>query len=145
MSDRRSSACADFQRTQLTRRHLLQVGGAGLLGLSLPRLLRAAERGGARHQAKAKAVIFLHQYGGPSHHDTVDMKPNAPAQVRGEYKPIPTTVPGLQICELLPRVAGVMNKCTLVRSLTHTMKNHNSAGYYTLTRQAPPADRPRAR
>jgi Protein of unknown function (DUF1501) len=140
-----STACADFQQTRLTRRHLLRLGGASLLGLSLPGLLRAAERSNGSRKAKAKAVIFLHQYGGPSHHDTVDMKPNAPEQVRGEYKPIPTTVPGLTVCEHLPRLAGVLNKCTLIRTLTHTMKNHNSAGYYSLTGHAPPTDDQRLR
>jgi hypothetical protein len=139
-----NSACPDFLGTHLTRRHLLQVGGAGLFGLSLPNLLRAAERNGQR-KAKAKAVIFLHQYGGPSHHDTFDMKPHAPAEIRGEYKPIPSSLPGLTVCEHLPRMARVMDKCSLIRTLTHTMKNHNSAGYYSLTGHAPPTDDQRLR
>jgi hypothetical protein len=119
------------------------VGGLGLLGLGLPGLLRAAEHG--RRKARARAVIFLHQFGGPSHHDTVDMKPAAPDAVRGEFKPIVTSVTGLQICERLPRLARVMDKVTLVRSLRHTMKNHNSAGYYSLTGYAPPSDDQRLR
>jgi hypothetical protein len=105
----RSSACPDFHRARPTRRQLLQVGGAGLLGLSLPGLLAAAERASGR-KAKAKAVIFLHQFGGPSQTDTFDMKPTAPEQIRGEFKPIATRVPGLPVCERLPRMARVMDK-----------------------------------
>src|SRR5947209_8752357 len=98
-----ASACTDFARTSLTRRSLLRVGGLGLLGLSLPGLLRASE-GGGKTRGRAKSVIFLHQYGGPSHHDTFDMKPNAPDSIRGEFKPIATKVPGLNVCERLPRM-----------------------------------------
>ena len=128
----------------LTRRYLLQVGGAGLLGLHLPGLLRAAEKGG-KHKARARAVIFLHQWGGPSHHDTFDMKPTAPDSVRGEFKPIASNVPGVPVCERLPGLARVMNKVTLVRTLHHTMKNHNSAGYYSLSGYAPATDDQRLR
>ncbi len=128
----------------LTRRHLLRVGGLGLLGLGLPGSLPSAEPA-PRRRARAKAVIFLHQFGGPSHHDTVDMKPLAPEAIRGEFKPIATRVPGLQVCERLPGLARVMDKVTVVRSLRHTMKNHNSAGYYSLTGHAPPTDDQRLR
>src|SRR5438046_3122775 len=128
--------------TNLTRRDLLRVGGLGLLGL--PGWLHSAERP-SRRRARARAVIFLHQYGGPSHHDTVDMKPTAPEAVRGELKPIATRVPGLHVCDRLPRLARVMDKVTVVRSLRHTMKNHNSAGYYSLTGHAPPTDDQRLR
>jgi hypothetical protein len=126
----------------LNRRQLLSIGGS-LMGLSLTGLLRAEGR--SRRKARARSVIFLHQYGGPSHHDTFDMKPAAPAEIRGEFKPIPTSLPGLQICERLPRLAKVMDKCSLVRTLRHTMKNHNSAGYYSLTGHAPPTDDQRLR
>jgi hypothetical protein len=78
----------------ITRRHLLQVGSLGLLGLHAPSLLHATERTTGR-KPRAKAVILLHQYGGPSHHDTLDMKPTAPDMVRGEYKPIATKYLGL--------------------------------------------------
>jgi hypothetical protein len=125
--------------THPTRRQLLQVGGAGLFGLSLPGLLAAAERSSGR-KAKARAVVFLHQFGGPSQIDTFDMKPNAPEAIRGEFKPIATRVPGLQVCERLPKFAHVMDKVCVVRSMTHTMKNHNSATYYSLTGHAPPLD-----
>jgi hypothetical protein len=128
----------------LNRRCLLKVGGAGLLGLSLPGLLRA-EGSGGKVKVRAKSIIFLHQYGGPSCHDTFDMKPGAPEQIRGEFKPIASNLNGVQICERLPRMADVMNKVTLVRTLNHTMKNHNSAGYYSLTGYAPPTDDQRLR
>jgi hypothetical protein len=124
---------------QPTRRRLLQLGGAGLFGLSLPALLAAAERSAGR-KARARAVIFLHQFGGPSQTDTFDMKPNAPDKVRGEFKPIRTNVPGVPVCELLTRFARVMDKVCVVRSMHHDMKNHNSATYYSLTGHAPPLD-----
>jgi hypothetical protein len=128
----------------MTRRHLLQVGGLGLLGLHLPGLLRAAERGG-KPKACARSVIFLHQWGGPSHHDTFDMKPSAPDAIRGEFKPVASNLPGVPVCERLPSMTRVMNKVTLVRTLHHTMKNHNSAGYYSLSGYAPPTDDQRLR
>jgi hypothetical protein len=102
----------------------------------------AASRG---RRARARAVIYLHQFGGPSHVDTFDMKPDAPAEVRGEYRPIHTSARGIQICDRLPRTARVMDKVTLVRSVRHEMKNHNSAGYYSLTGMAPPTDDQRLR
>src|SRR5580698_9371373 len=105
MSNTLGSSCLSAGSVSLNRRSLLKVGGAGLLGLSLPGLLRAEGSGGKR-RAKAKAVIFLHQYGGPSCHDTFDMKPSAPEQIRGEFKPISTNVAGMPICERLPRMAG---------------------------------------
>jgi hypothetical protein len=128
----------------LSRRRLLQVGGLSVLGLYLPGLLRAAE-GGGKLKARARAVIFLHQWGGPSHHDSFDMKPSAPDAIRGEFKPIATNLPGVPVCEKLPDMARVMNKVTLVRTLHHTMKNHNSAGYYSLSGYAPPTDDQRLR
>ncbi|HEV3142861.1 MAG TPA: DUF1501 domain-containing protein [Gemmataceae bacterium] len=128
-----------------SRRDVLRAGSLGLLGLSLPRLLAAKEKPAAAHPARAKAVIFLHQWGGPGQHETFDMKPNAPEEVRNIFKPVPTSAAGIQICELLPRTAKVMNKVCLVRSVQHTMKNHNSAGYYSLTGHAPPTDDQRLR
>jgi hypothetical protein len=127
----------------LTRRRLLQVGLPGLLRLGLPEFLRADEQ--SRIKARANAVIFLHQWGGPSHHDTFDMKPAAPDAVRGEFKPAASRLPGVPVCERLPRMATVMDKVTLVRTVHHTMKNHNSAGYYSLTGYAPPSDDQRLR
>src|SRR5207249_7656354 len=100
---------------------------------------------GERRTRRARSVIFLHQYGGPSHLDTFDMKPDAPAEVRGQYRPIASALSGVPICEKLPRMARVMDKVTLVRTVRHEMRNHNSAGYYSLTGVAPPTDDQRLR
>jgi hypothetical protein len=134
-----SSACPDFARTAISRRHLLEVGGLGLLGLSLPAFVRASEPQRSP-KARAKAIIFLHQFGGPSQTDTLDMKPTAPEAIRGEFKPIASKTPGIFVCDRLPRLAQVADKFTLLRSLYHEMKNHNSATYYSLTGHAPPLD-----
>jgi hypothetical protein len=136
-----SFACSNFNSLALTRRSALQIGGLGLLGLTLPRLLDAEEnKTTAAPPIRAKSVIFLFQYGGPSHIDMFDMKPDAPEGIRSPHKPAATVVPGLQITERLPEVAKVMDKVTLIRSMTHNMKNHNSAAYYALTGHAPPLD-----
>ncbi len=134
-----SSACSDFRLGNFTRRSLLKVGGLGILGLHLPGLLQAADQTGKR-KARAKSIIFLHQFGGPSQFDTFDMKPDAAEQIRGEFRPVPSKAPGIAVCERLPRMAGVADKITLVRSVRHEMKNHNSATYYSLTGHAPPLD-----
>lgn len=123
----------------LSRRKALQIGGLGLFGLTMPRLLAAQEQS-RRIEPRAKSVIFLYQFGGPSHVDMFDLKPNAPAGVRGPHQGIATKVPGLSICEQLPRLAEAMDRVTLVRSMHHNMKNHNSAAYYALTGHAPPVD-----
>src|SRR5258708_40051379 len=144
----RSSACAGFQTALFSRRSLLRVGGMGLLGLTMPKLLRAQDarlRPAGMEAVKkiaprAKSVIFLYQFGGPSHIDMFDMKPDAPEGIRGPHKPISSNAPGIQVSEHLPRVAKIMDKVTLIRSMTHTMKNHNSASYYALTGHAPPSD-----
>ncbi len=128
-------------RRVMTRRAALRVGGLGLLGLTLPRMARAAGPAGiARAAAKAKSVIFLFQWGGPSHLETFDMKPDAPEGIRGLHKPMASNVAGLMVNERLPRMAKVMDKVCLVRSVHHTMRNHNSAAYYALTGHAPPLD-----
>jgi len=139
------SACAGFRQCQLSRRAALKVGGLGLLGLTMPRLLRAQAQqtwapSGKPIKHRAKSVIFLYQFGGPSHVDMFDMKPNSPEAIRGPHKPMSSNVPGIQISERLPRMARVMDKVTLIRSMTHPMKNHNSASYYALTGHAPPTD-----
>jgi hypothetical protein len=101
---------------------VLQIGALGCLGLGLPDALRAADRGS---KVRARSVIFLHQFGGASHHDTFDMKPDAPAEIRGEFKPIPTSVPGLSVCEHLPRLARLADRYCLVRSFQHLISSHN--------------------
>jgi hypothetical protein len=123
----------------LDRRAFLSIGGLGLLGS----LAGATETRPTR--ARTKSIIFLHQYGGPSHVDTFDMKPDAPAEIRGIYRAVPSRLVGTPICSDLPRMAHVMDKVCLIRSMRHEMKNHNSAGYYSLTGQAPPSDDQRLR
>ncbi len=110
-----------------------------MLGLTIPKLLEAAEQGG-QPPARAKSVIFLYQFGGPSHLDTFDLKPQAADGIRSPLGSIATSMPGLRICELLPQTAKVMDKVTLVHGVHHGMKNHNSASYYALTGHAPPVD-----
>ena len=112
----------------------------GLLGLTMPALLEAEAKKAAKIPIRAKSVIFLYQFGGPSHIDMFDMKPNAPEGIRGPHKPIASSADGIQVSERLPRMSKVMDKVTLVRSMHHTMKNHNSASYYALTGHAPLVD-----
>lgn len=139
------SACAGFRAARPSRRAVLRVGGMGLLGLTMPGLLRAAEQqawasGDKPITPRAKSVIFLYQFGGPSQIDMFDMKPDAPQAIRSPHKPIASSADGIQVSERLPRVAKIMDKVTLIRSMTHTMKNHNSASYYALSGHAPPVD-----
>ncbi len=137
----RSFACPGFAASSWSRRNLLKVGGLGLLGLTWPRLLQAeSKKSGSAPKARAKSVIFLYQFGGPSHIDMFDMKPEAPEAYRGLHKPISSKADGIAISERLPHLAKVMDKVTLIRSMHHTMKNHNPASYYALTGHAPPVD-----
>ena len=110
--------------------------------MTLPRMLRAAAAEGALKKLapRAKSVIFLFQWGGPSHLETFDMKPDAAEGIRGFHKPMKSKADGIWVSERLARTAKVMDKVTLIRSMTHTMKNHNSAGYYALSGHAPPSD-----
>jgi hypothetical protein len=103
-------------------------------------LLRGLRAEGAGLTGRAKHIILLHQFGGPSHIDTFDMKPDAPSAIRGEFRPIATNQPGLTITEHLPRFATVLDRFAQIRSVHHTMRNHNSATYYSLTGHAPPLD-----
>jgi hypothetical protein len=126
----------DIAGGQISRRRWVQVGALGGLSLSLPRLL-AAEPAGPR--GVRSCVMFL-LHGGPSQLDIWDMKPAAPAEVRGEFRPIATRVPGVHITELLPLVAQQAHRLTIVRSMTHTAINHNAATYYVTTGQPPPRE-----
>jgi hypothetical protein len=135
-----TSACPGFHRAAFSRRRLLQVGAAGLLGLSMPDWLRAAENSHRSIKARAKSVILLHQFGGPSQFETFDMKPDAPAEIRGEFKPASSKLAGIPVCHDLPRMADWMNEVCVIRSMQHSMRNHNSATYYSLTGYAPPVD-----
>jgi uncharacterized protein (DUF1501 family) len=129
----------------LSRRSLLRVGGASLFGLSFPQFLAAAGTPAAKLKATAKAIIFLHQWGGPGQQETFDPKPDAPDNVRGWYGATKTKLPGVIFGERIPKIAALADKLTVVRCMQHTMKNHNSAGYYSLTGVAPPTDDQRLR
>src|SRR5262245_24489358 len=109
-----------------SRREFLRLGLAGLAGLTLPELLRlrADARPARPRQDRALLVVWLH--GGASHLETYDPKPDAPSEYRGPFKPIATAVPGMRICELLPRHARVARRFTLLRSLAHTGPCHDS-------------------
>jgi hypothetical protein len=120
----------------------LKIGGLGLTGLwSASQLGRIrSEESQPKFPSRAKSVIFLHQYGGPSHIDTFDMKPNAPDGIRGEFKPISSAIAGVPVCEHLPRWGAQLDRWAQVRSVHHDMKNHNPACYYSLTGKRPPTD-----
>ena len=117
----------------LHRRDVLRVGTASLLGLGLPRLLQARTQG----RVRAKSVILFVLEGGPAHQDLWDMKPDAPLGVRSEFRPIATTVPGRMFCEHLPMLAQQAHHLTLVRSVHHTIGDHNAGAYYALTGRVP--------
>src|SRR5258708_1517909 len=102
-----------------TRRQLLQVGGLGILGLGLPQFLQARAPVGARARGPEKSCIFIVQYGGLSHIDSWDPKPDAPDGIRGPYRPIATNVPGIRVGELMPRLANLADRYCLIRSMTH--------------------------
>ena len=108
----------------MSRRTWLRIGGLALGGLTLPDVLRAEAASGVRRQAKGVIMVLLP--GGPSHLDMYDLKPDAPAEVRGEFRPIATNVPGIEICELLPRLARMTDKLTLIRSLVGFRDDHNT-------------------
>jgi hypothetical protein len=122
-------------RRGVSRRTLLLGGGAGLLGLSLPALLRAEVE--QPNKPKAKSLILFFLEGGPAHQDLWDMKPDAPSEIRGEFQPIATTVPGLHFCEHLPLLAGRAHHLTLVRSVHHMIADHNAGAYFALTGREP--------
>ncbi len=128
------------------RRAMSQAAGAGI-AMNLWGLLRARaaaneNAAGVPRTSSIRSCIFIFYYGGPPHLDTWDLKPNAPSTVRGEFRPISTTVPGTQISEHLPRMAGVMHKVALIRSLHHTNRLHDSASTEIFTgRQGPQGDR----
>jgi hypothetical protein len=119
----------------VTRRSFLRVGSLAVGGLTLPGLLRLRAEGAAR--TSRKAVIQIWQAGGPSHLDMYDLKPNAPAEVRGEFKPIATNVPGIQIGEHLPRQAAIMDKLAILRSAYHTNAGHGMGSQWMLTGYQP--------
>jgi hypothetical protein len=113
----------------LTRRNFLRIGGLAMGGLSLSQLLQAEAASGARRSSKAVIMIYLP--GGPPHQDTFDLKTDAPSEIRGEFRPIPTNVAGIQICELLPELAACADQYTILRSIADARDDHTD--YMCLT------------
>jgi hypothetical protein len=113
-----------------SRRSFLRIGALGALGLTLPGFLKA--QAATRRKSRAKSVLLVYLGGGLSHHDSFDLKPDAPAEVRGNYKPIETVVPGLKVGQLLPQMAKVMDKLSLVRSGAHNNDHHETATNWVL-------------
>ncbi|MCH2201423.1 MAG: DUF1501 domain-containing protein [Fuerstiella sp.] len=112
-----------------TRRELMRVGGLSLFGsMTLPRLLQAAD---GPFEGSAKSVIMFNLLGGPAHMDMFDMKPEAPLEIRGEFQPISTSLPGLQICEHLPNLAQWMHRATLIRTFSHSFNSHDPLPFMT--------------
>jgi hypothetical protein len=144
---RRAQERANARTSQpgLNRRHLLRVGAVGSLGLTLPGLLRAEasklpsskSKGASRALRPIRSCILIFHYGGPSHIDTYDMKPDAPAEIRGQFGSIATSVPGIRVCEHLPQTARVMDRLAIVRSMHHPMTNHNAAAFTALCGRDP--------
>ncbi|MFN3650527.1 MAG: DUF1501 domain-containing protein [Armatimonadota bacterium] len=108
----------------LSRRSFLKIGGLAMGGLSLPQILAAEEKSGVR--SSDRAIIMVYLPGGPPHLDMVDLKPDAPEEIRGPYKPIETNVSGIQISEHMPRIAKMMDKFALIRSLVGAKDEHAS-------------------
>jgi len=109
---------------RIGRRSFLQIGSLAVGGLTLPQLLRAEQT--AKVSQSHKAVIMVYLSGGLSHQDSFDLKPAAPAEIRGEFSPIPTSIPGVEICELLPKLATVMDRCAVIRSVVGQRDEHSS-------------------
>jgi hypothetical protein len=126
------------RRNGITRRQLLQIGGIGALGLGLPELLRASSVESPRHGKQS--CIFIVQYGGASHIDSFDPKPDAPQEIRGPYKPIATSVPGMRIGEMLPRLAKLADRFCLIRSMSHGNGEHNGGMHVCMTGHSAPKE-----
>lgn len=130
----------------LNRRRLVQAGALGMIGLGLPEFLagRAAARAGDARAGDARgperSCIFVVQYGGASHIDTLDPKPEAPEEIRGPYKPIATPVPGIQLTDMLPQLAGLSPLYTIVRSMSHRTSDHNGGMHVCMTGRSKPAE-----
>jgi hypothetical protein len=113
----------------LSRRELLQVGGAGLFGLGMPQLLAAEQKSPSFQQARVKNVLFLFLFGGPSQLETFDMKPDAPSEIRGPFKTIASRTPDLRLSEHLHRTASISDKIAVIRTVTHPHNDHNACHY----------------
>ena len=122
----------------MTRRELLRVGGLGLTGLSLADLLRLEASSGPRRHAES--VILIQHYGAPSHIDLWDPKPSAPAEIRGEFGAIGTSLPGYRVTEIMPMISRWCHRLAIIRSMTHRIANHNPATYQAITGHTPERD-----
>ena len=122
----------------LSRRDFVRVGGLSAFGLSLPSLMQMrSAQGEEAARGKARSCILIWLDGGPSHLETFDLKPDAPAEVRGPFAAIPTAVEGIQICEHLPKLAQRMQQAAIIRSMTSPLGEHNLGTHYLLTGDAP--------
>jgi hypothetical protein len=121
---------------RFNRRNLIRLGSLGIVGLSLPQLLAA----GSASKRRERSCIFIVQYGGASHIDSFDLKPEAPTEIRGPYQPIETAVPGTRICELLPRLAGMADRFALIRSMTHGNPGHDGGMHVCMTGRTAPVE-----
>jgi hypothetical protein len=126
----------------VTRRDLLRIGALGIGGLTLPNLLHLERTAAAGPRPRARSVILLFLSGGPSHLDMWDLKPDAPEEVRGTFRPAATRVPGLRVAEQLPGTASIMDRCCIIRSMQHGNNNHPAAAFWMMvgmpmTRPAP--------
>lgn len=121
----------------VARRDVIKVGALGALGVNLAGYLRMARAGQVAPAAKGTSAIFVFLGGGPSHVDTFDMKPDAPAEYRGEFKPIATNVPGVEVCEHLPNLAKCADKYAVVRGISHTLAGHELGTEYVNTGNRP--------
>lgn len=122
---------ASPSRGHVTRRRFLRLGSLAIGGLSLADVLRSRSASAAPDPARAKSVIMIHLSGGPSHVDMYDMKPAAPLEYRGEFNPIRTNVPGIEICELMPLQAAIANKFALVRGVQLIFPLHTGNEFYS--------------
>ena len=133
-----AQACCDG----LTRRAMLRIGGLAPFGLSLPSLLAAKKTGEYSGTfGKAKRCLLLYMWGGPSHIDLFDMKPDAPSELRGPFNPVRSQTPGIRISELMAKLAGVTDKIGFIRSVTHTDNNHSTGAHWMLTGHKHPESR----
>ncbi len=112
-------------QTGVSRRDFMRVGALGMGGLTLAELLRLKAHGAVDSRRSNKAIIFVYLFGGPSHVDSYDMKPDAPAEYRGEFRPTRTNVPGFDICDLMPKQATIANQLALVRNMTFNPNFHD--------------------
>lgn len=126
---------ANLRRTCVSRRTMLRIGSLALGGLTLSDCLRARA---AAAKPRETAVIHVFMGGGPSQIDLYDLKPEAPAEIRGEFRPISTAVPGAQLCEHLPNLAGALKYVTIVRSVSHLEPSHLPASHWMMTGHRPP-------